>query len=95
MPYDASKEKQVEYGMIPKNERGEYIRVGKVTSQSSQGYSTDVRLFYTDNAGDIRPTQKGLRIPSKHMVETMRSMFNAMDETEKAEFIEAITPEED
>ena len=86
MPYDASKEKQTEYGMIPKNDRGDYIRVSQVLNTSNNSISLDVRTFFTPEGKEPSPTSKGVRIGSKSIVEVMRSMYNAMPEAEQAEF---------
>lgn len=83
MAYDASKEKQVEYGMIKKNSRGEYIKVTRIIPSDRKMESIDIRLYYTDDSDTIRPTQKGVRISSEQIGEVVRAILRAMTPEEK------------
>ena len=44
--------------MVPKNDRGEYFRVARVIPPQNRMESIDIRLYYTDDSGDVRPTKK-------------------------------------
>lgn len=82
MAYDASKEKQEEYGLITKNSRGEYFRITRVIPGDNKVDSIDIRLYYTDGEENIRPTQKGVRVSSEIVPELVLSILRAMNEDE-------------
>lgn len=92
MAYDANNEKQIEYGLIQKNSRGEYFRVARVIPNgSSRLQAVDIRTMYTDDTDTIRPTSKGVRVSSESIVEVATAIFKAMSIEEKEEFLDALT----
>lgn len=90
MAYDASKEKQEVIAQIKKNDRGEYIRVTRVTPVKGNNLSVDIRLMYTNANDEIAPTTKGLRLNDENVVEVMMGMLEAMGPAEFTQLMEEI-----
>lgn len=90
MAYNA-KETQNEILMVPKGNRGEYIKVSRIIPENTaKAQSIDIRIMYTavdPNEGEqIRPTQKGVRINSEMLPEIMAAIYANMTEEELADF---------
>lgn len=79
MAYDASKEERKEVGRIRKNDRGEYIIVSLVKNKDTGAEAVDARLNYTDDNGEIRPTQKGFRVNAE-FAEELQELFRKVAE---------------
>jgi hypothetical protein len=74
--------------MVPRNDRGEYIKVCRLTPKGNQLESIDIRNYYTSEMdGKIYPTQKGVRIHSEMLVDTVAAILDALTADE---FIEAL-----
>jgi hypothetical protein len=75
--FDGQKENV--FAMVPKNDRGELIRVARITPQTQNALeSIDIRQFYTDSAGIDRPTQKGVRIHEECLIPVVIAVLEAM-----------------
>lgn len=74
---------------ISKNSRGEEFWISSVPEKDG-GNSVDVRLYYTNDKNEMAPTKKGIRVSSELMPEVMLAMFDAMDESAKADFVSDI-----
>lgn len=90
MAYNA-KETQKELLMLPKGNRGEYIKVSRITPENTaKSESVDIRVMYTavdpNEGAQIRPTQKGVRINSEMLPEIMAAIYANMTEEELADF---------
>lgn len=90
MAYNA-KETQKGILMIPKGNRGDYIKVSRIIPENTaKAQSIDIRMMYTavdPNEGEqIRPTQKGVRINSEMLPEIMAAIYGNMTEEELADF---------
>lgn len=90
MAYNA-KETQKDILMIPKGNRGDYIKVSRIIPENTaKAQSIDIRMMYTavdPNEGEqIRPTQKGVRINSEMLPEIMAAIYGNMTEEELADF---------
>lgn len=90
MAYNA-KETQNEILMVPKGNRGEYIKVSRIIPENTaKAQSIDIRIMYTavdpNEGGQIRPTQKGVRINSEMLPEIMAAIYANMTEEELADF---------
>lgn len=66
-----------------KGNRKNYIVVQKVTPYNEKATSfIDVRSFFTNAAGAIRPTQRGVRIYSDIAVDVVATILNALTQEE-------------
>lgn len=80
--------KETEVTMVPRNDRGEYVRVCRLIPEGNQLESIDIRNYYTsENDGNIYPTQKGVRIHSEMLVDTVAAILDALTDDE---FIEVL-----
>jgi len=93
MAYDASREKQIDFGKVAKNQRGDYIKVQRIVPLDSNRLpSIDVRNMYTATDGNIYPArQGGVRLNSELVVEVMKLMYKAMSSEERLDFQNAIS----
>lgn len=87
MAYDATKETTEEIASIEKNTRGEVIKLARVTNNASKMVQIDIRLFYTDPAGALKPTSKGVRVPEKIKLEMLKALTTTLTQEEAAELI--------
>ena len=80
--------KETEVTMVPRNDRGEYVKVCRLIPEDNRLESIDIRNYYTsENDGKIYPTQKGVRIHSEMLVDTVAAILDALTDDE---FIEAL-----
>ena len=82
MAYNANNETQEELLVLPKNNRGDYIVVKKVTNNSNGAISADVRNYYTNGEEQVMPTSKGIRINSELLLEVMTAMAKCLETNE-------------
>lgn len=59
--------------------RGDLIKVDLITKGGTKK-SFDIRRWYTDDEGEVRPTQKGVRIGDDTIVDVVKSIVNSMTE---------------
>lgn len=69
---------QTVHELIDKNSRGDYFQVSSV--DDGKMWSLDVRQMYTDYAGDIKPTQKGVRVNEETVVDLLAACIKALPE---------------
>ena len=75
--------KELNVTMVPRNDRGEYIKVVRLVPEGNQLESIDIRNYYTsDRDGNIYPTQKGVRIHSEMLVDTVVAILHACTPSE-------------
>ena len=79
-------EKETEFGMIPKNDHGEYIKVVRVEAKS--GSAIDIRNYFTNAEGKVCPTQKGVRIRDEQIVAVLIALLDAATPEEFNEAVE-------
>lgn len=80
--------KETNVTMVPRNDRGEYVKVCRLIPEGNRLESIDIRNYYTsDLDGKIYPTQKGVRIHSEMLVDTVAAILDALTDDE---FIEAL-----
>lgn len=65
MAYNSDNEVREELASIQKNNRGEFIKVSKVTNKNSGNTNIDIRLWYTDDNDELKPTSKGVRFSTE------------------------------
>jgi hypothetical protein len=80
--------KETDVTMVPRNDRGEYVKVCRLTPEGNGLSSVDIRNHYTSEMdGKIYPTQKGVRIHSEMLVDTVAAILDTLTDDE---FIEAL-----
>jgi hypothetical protein len=77
---------------LEKNDRGEYIVISSI-SEKEGGSTVDVRQYYTDKEGEVRPTQKGVRFNSEQSTEVVFAMVKAMDDGAREDFFNKLSEE--
>lgn len=95
MAYDVTKEKQEVLAQIEKNSRGDVIQVSKITMVGRTTESVDIRIMYTDDDGELRPTRKGVRFNSEQAAEVAAALVkNFISEDGLEDFIESLNEDE-
>jgi len=89
--------KETNVTMVPRNDRGEYVKVCRLIPEGNQLESIDIRNYYTsENDGKIYPTKKGVRIHSEMLVETVVAILHACTNEELDDIWEQVAaPEEE
>lgn len=87
-------DKQEVIGLIEKNNRGEYFQVSRIIPERGLE-SVDIRLMYTNNNDEIKPTQKGVRVNSETVGELVSTIIKALKPEELAEVMETMQLESD
>lgn len=87
-----SKDKQEEFATVEKGSRGEFIRVTRITPENSEREaSLDIRTMYTavnpDTGAELRPTQKGVRMPISTAVGVLVGALKALTSAEREEVL--------
>lgn len=90
-----SKDKQEEFATVEKGSRGEFIRVTRITPENSaRETSLDLRTLYTavspDTGAELRPTQKGVRMPMTTAVEVLVGALKALTPAEREEVLRGL-----
>lgn len=69
---------------VEKGNRGDVIRVSKVTNKTSGSISCDIRMYYEDEDGELKPTKKGCRFNAESAYDIVQAMieFLTVDELE-------------
>ena len=80
--YDASKEIREDLLDIKKNNRGDYLRVTKITQKASGSESLDVRNYFTNDADEVCPTSKGVRVSAELAYDLISAMLNILETSE-------------
>lgn len=81
--------KEEELGMIKKNDRGDFIRIARIIPAKGNE-AIDIRMFYTDEMGQLRPTSKGIRISTEKVAEVIRLMMKGLKIEEYEELLEEV-----
>lgn len=98
MAYNAGNEERTELAVVNKNDRGEKIVITKIVNKSTGAMSLDLRNYYTDADGVLRPTQKGIRVRDEIVYEVVKGCLGALDEYELTclkDYISDVTEEEE
>lgn len=87
-----SNDTQEEFATVEKGGRGEFIRVTRITPENStKEASLDIRTLYTavnpDTGTELRPTQKGVRMPISTAVEVLVGALKALTPAEREEVL--------
>lgn len=87
-----SRDKQEEFVTVEKGSRGEFIRVTRITPENDgREASLDIRTMYTavnpDTGAELRPTQKGVRMPISTAVGVLIGALKALTPAEREEVL--------
>lgn len=82
MAYNASNEERKTLVEIEKNSRGEYIIAAQITNKSNGNQSLDIRQFYTNDADQVMPTSKGVRISTEMAYDLISGIIDVLEEDE-------------
>lgn len=79
-------------GSVSKNNRGDSIKVKRVTSGTG-AQSIDIRTYYTDDNDEEQPTKKGIRLSSELLPEVMKLVIKSMAIEERMDLLEMLDKE--
>lgn len=90
-----SNDKQEEFATVEKGGRGEFIRVTRITPENDgREASLDIRTMYTavnsDTGAELRPTQKGVRMPITTAVAVLVGALKALPPAEREEVLRGL-----
>ena len=90
-----SRDKQEEFVTVEKGSRGEFIRVTRITPENDgREASLDIRTMYTavnpDTGVELRPTQKGVRMPMTTAVAVVIGALKALSPSEREEVLRGL-----
>lgn len=91
MAYNAANEEREQLYFEPKNNRGEYIKVDKITNKNSGSVSVDIRNYFTNDNNEVCPTSKGIRINTESLFGIMEALAGALEENEVMELADALS----
>ena len=78
MAYNASNEERTELAVIQKNNRGDNIIVAKIKNKNTGTESIDIRNYYTDDNGELKPSSKGIRLNMELAAEVVKAVLKSM-----------------
>ena len=82
MAYNANNEIREELAQIQKNNRGEYVIAAKITNKTSGAVSVDIRQYFTNEADEITPTSRGIRINAELLPDLLNGLVRALEANE-------------
>lgn len=82
MAYNADNETKEVLAEIQKNNRGDFIVASKITNKNTGAVSIDIRQNYTNDEGELRVTQKGVRLNAELLPDLVRGLVRALEENE-------------
>ena len=91
MAYDASKEERKVLATFDKNTRGDKIQVASITIKGKEGMSVDIRNMYTAEDGEMRPTQKGVRVNVEMVADIIKAVLPLLTEDEATDILNALS----
>ena len=91
MAYDASKEERKVLATFDKNTRGDKIQVASITIKGKEGMSVDIRNMYTAEDGEMRPTQKGVRVNVEMAADIIKAVLPLLTEDEATDILNALS----
>lgn len=90
MAYNADNEIREELAQIQKNSRGEYVIATKITNKTSGLVSVDIRQYYTNEADEVKPTSKGIRINAELLTDLVNGLVKALEVNEMMDLIDTL-----
>lgn len=82
MAYNADNETKEVLAEIQKNNRGDFIVASKITNKNTGTVSIDIRQNYTNDEGELRVTQKGVRLNAELLPDLVKGLVKALEENE-------------
>ena len=82
MAYNADNETKEVLAEIQKNNRGDFIVASKITNKNTGAVSIDIRQNYTNDEGELRVTQKGVRLNAELLPDLVKGLVKALEENE-------------
>lgn len=79
MDYRTNNEVREELAQIQKNNKGEFVIATKITNKTSGSVSVDIRQYYTNEADEVLPTKKGVRINAELLPELLNGLARALE----------------
>lgn len=79
MAYNNADEVRKELGQIKKDDRGNYIYITEIDNPKREVQYIDIRLYYTADDGEIRPTQKGVRFNAELLEDVIEALKNGLE----------------
>ncbi|MBR1453937.1 MAG: hypothetical protein IJ593_04765 [Lachnospiraceae bacterium] len=77
--YDFSKENREIICDINKNERGDVVRVSKITNDKDEVFY-DIRNMFVGETGELQYTAKGVRLSDEQMLKIMIALNKHFDD---------------
>lgn len=90
MAYNASNEERVELFNIAKGNKGDAVVGTKITNKNTGNISIDIRQFYTDDEGELKPTSKGVRFSAENLLEVMQGLITALEADEVEDLVDML-----
>jgi len=94
MAYNADNELRDDLGVYDKNSRGDKVAVTKITNKKTGNVAYDIRNMYTTDGGEVRPTQRGVRLNSELIVDVMQSLLIGLGEDERQSLLQILQDKE-
>jgi len=94
MAYNADNELRDDLGVYDKNSRGDKVAVTKITNKKTGNVAYDIRNMYTTDSGEVRPTQRGVRLNSELIVDVMQSLLIGLGEDERQSLLQILQDKE-
>lgn len=85
--------KDTDIALIKKNDKGDFIKVTKVESGGND--YLDIRTMYTNDAGEVMPTKKGVRFNMEMTTEILDAIFKAASDSDLYDISEVLQVEKD
>lgn len=76
---------------VEKNRRGDHIIVSKVTTKSTGSVAVDVRNCYTNDAGEVISTSKGIRMNTELAPDIIVAMAKTLEITDIEDIIDKLS----
>lgn len=82
MAYNASNEERTELFNIAKGNRGDAVVGSKIVNKNTNNVSIDIRQYYTDDNGELKPTSKGVRFNAENLLDVIKALVPALEANE-------------
>ena len=93
MAYDFNKEQETYKWIVDVNDRGDKICIRGI--DTPRGSVVDIRRWYTDDTGELKPTSKGVRIADEQLMECLTALIVNLSEPEREELAAMVEKELD
>lgn len=90
MAYNADNEVKDVLAEIQKNNRGDFVIASKITNKNTGAVSVDIRQYYTNDADEVKPTSKGIRINTELLPELLAGLVKALEADEMIDLSETL-----